>query len=186
MKTKRFQKKFPHLSSLLKDCFGLKFDRKQKSLLEQYDCPLHNAGNLSVAIYRIQREYFLSQGEDDFLKILSIVQSQYTASLIYYSADIGKNFTLVHSYGTVIGSKIIIGDDCFVYHNVTIGARYESTNERPTIGDHVTIYAGAKILGQIKIGDRAVIGANSVVINDVAPGEIWAGVPARLVRRKQI
>lgn len=98
------------------------------------------------------------------------------------SAKIGNNLRVEHFNGVVIGSGVIIGDNCTLYQQVTIGQR---KNKYPIIGNSVVIYAGAKILGEINIGDNSTIGANAVVINDVPKYETAVGVPAKIVNSRR-
>lgn len=99
---------------------------------------------------------------------------------------IGKGLYLPHTQGTVIGAASI-GENAIIYHNVTIGAREidlgYSEAARPTIGNNVIVGSGAKVLGGVTVGDFARIGANAVVVHDVAPGNTVVGVPARTVKR---
>lgn len=96
-------------------------------------------------------------------------------------ATIGKGFRLHHTPGIVIGWGVQIGDDCEVFQNVTIGEnRRESEGQRfPIIGDRCTIYAGACVIGPIRLGDGCRVGANSVVTHDVPANTTVAGIPAR-------
>ena len=87
-------------------------------------------------------------------------------------ATIGPGFYLYHGLGTVIGKGTIIGQNALVCQNVTTGGG-------PTIGDDVVLWAGAKVIGRITIGDRSEIGANGVVVSDVPPDSVAVGVPAR-------
>ena len=101
---------------------------------------------------------------------------------IPYTATIGKNTYLNNwGMGIVIHRRVVIGENCRIGHGVTIGGRSEHY-EVPVIGNDVLVGVGAKILGPIKIGDHATIGANSVVIDDVPPYAVVAGVPARIIR----
>ena len=93
---------------------------------------------------------------------------------------IGKNFKIGHYLGLVIGSGVVIGNNCMVYQHVTLGQVNET--EYPKIGDNVTIYAGAKVLGGVSIGDNCKIGANAVVIKDVPKNCTAVGVPARIIQ----
>ena len=115
------------------------------------------------------------------LQILSMIQKQYCGCEIYYSSEIGNNFLLVHGLGTVIGSNVKIGDNCTIYHNVTIGTRYDTDKYKPQIGNNVIIYSGAKIIGNIKIGNNVVIGTNAVVTKDIPCNEVWVGIPAKRI-----
>ena len=88
---------------------------------------------------------------------------------IHPAAKIGRRFFIDHGIGVVIGETAEIGDDVMLYHNVTLGARRFATGKRhPTIGNRVTIGAGAKILGPVKIADDARISYNSVILEDVS------------------
>ena len=101
---------------------------------------------------------------------------------IYSETKIGKGTSF--GYGgiaVVIHKRALIGDDCVIGTNVTIGGRSKSVGV-PVIGNNVFIATGAKILGDIKIGDNCVIGANAVVIKDVPPNSVVAGVPAKIIR----
>lgn len=97
------------------------------------------------------------------------------------SAKIGRRLTIEHSGGIVVHGNAVIGDDCVIRQGVTIGnRRLNAPMDAPILGNRVNVGAGAKILGNVKIGDDAQIGANAVVLSDVPPGAIAAGVPARL------
>ena len=88
---------------------------------------------------------------------------------IHPGAKIGRRFFIDHGMGVVIGETAIVGDDVMVYHDVTLGARSQDRGKRhPTIGNRVVIGSGARVLGDVKVGDGAKIGANSLVTNDVA------------------
>ncbi|MBQ9375894.1 MAG: serine acetyltransferase [Ruminococcus sp.] len=91
---------------------------------------------------------------------------------------IGSGLCIKHYNGIVIGLGTVIGNNCILYQQVTFGQKDE---KYPTIGDNATFYPGAKIIGDIKIGNNAVIAANAVVINDVGDGEIVGGVPAKKI-----
>ncbi len=98
--------------------------------------------------------------------------------LIGENAIIGS-IILPHPHNVCIGREVQIGENCTLYHDVTIG---QSKDLFPKIGSNVTIYTGAKVFGGITIGDNVVIGANSVVTSDVPPNAIVAGVPARILK----
>lgn len=95
--------------------------------------------------------------------------------VVYPNAKIGKHFRADHTVGIVIGSGVVIGDHCKIYQNVTLGRK---SGRFPIVGNYVTIFPGAKIIGDVKIGDYAVIGANAVVTKDVPEGAVAVGVPA--------
>ncbi len=100
---------------------------------------------------------------------------------IHPGATIGKRFFIDHGMGVVIGETAEVGDDVMLYNGVNLGGRTMSAIKRhPTIGDGVTIGAGARILGPVRVGPEAQIGANAVVTKDVPPKAIATGVPARV------
>lgn len=99
------------------------------------------------------------------------------------SAKIGRRLTIEHSGAIVIHGQAQLGDDCIIRQGVTIGNRsLDRPDEAPLIGHRVNIGAGAKILGGVRIGDDAQIGANAVVIDDIPAGGVAVGVPARVVK----
>ncbi|MFV0301323.1 MAG: serine O-acetyltransferase [Paracoccus sp. (in: a-proteobacteria)] len=97
---------------------------------------------------------------------------------------IGGGFNLHHANGVVIHPDVVIGPNCMILNQVTIGAGRANAEGRyvPVIGGHVDIAAGARIVGGITIGDHAQIGLNAVVLDDVPAGGVAVGVPARVVR----
>lgn len=118
------------------------------------------------------------------LKLLARVVSQYTRFLtgveIHPAAMIGRRLFIDHGMGTVIGETAVIGDDVLLYHGVTIGGRSSVAGKRhPTLGNGVTVGAGAGILGPITIGARSIVGANAVVVTDAPADSVLTGVPAR-------
>ncbi len=101
---------------------------------------------------------------------------------IHPGATIGRRFFIDHGMGVVIGETAEIGDDCTLYHGVTLGGTSWNKGKRhPTLGEGVVIGAGAKVLGPITIGAHAKIGSNAVVVKDVPPGATAIGIPARVV-----
>jgi len=113
--------------------------------------------------------------------------SRFDFSLIYnsfipYTCEIGEGTTFGYKgMGVVIHSDAVIGKNCIIAQQVTIGGRSKKKNV-PVIGNHVYIGAGAKVLGDITIGDECVIGAGAVVLDSFEGGSIVAGVPAKLIR----
>lgn len=99
---------------------------------------------------------------------------------IHPGASIGRRFFIDHGMGIVIGETAEIGDDVMLYHGVTLGGRsLEKVKRHPTIGNGVTIGAGAKVLGPVTIGDRCQIGANAVVVKDSPADSVLTGIPAQ-------
>lgn len=100
---------------------------------------------------------------------------------IHPGAEIGERLFIDHGMGVVIGETATIGDDVLLYHGVTLGGRSMARVKRhPTVGDGVTIGAGARILGPVTVGDHSQIGANAVVVKDVPAQSVATGVPAQV------
>ena len=103
---------------------------------------------------------------------------------IHPAARIGRRLVIDHGMGVVIGETAEIGDDCYLYHQVTLGvARTSGGKRHPTVGNNVIIGAGAKVLGPIRVGDNARVGSNAVVLDDVPDNTTVVGIPARPVDR---
>ncbi len=101
---------------------------------------------------------------------------------IHPGATIGRRFFIDHGMGVVIGETAEIGDDCTLYHGVTLGGTSWNKGKRhPTLGNGVVVGAGAKILGPITVGDGAKIGSNAVVVKEVPAGATAIGIPARII-----
>jgi len=104
---------------------------------------------------------------------------------IHPGAAIGKRLFIDHGMGVVVGETCEIGDDVLIYQGVTLGGTGKDKGKRhPTIGNHVLIGTGAKLLGPIRVGDDVRIGAGSVVLQDVPSGCTVVGVPGRIVSQK--
>ena len=98
---------------------------------------------------------------------------------IHPAAKIGKGLFIDHGMGVVIGETTVIGDDCTIYQNVTLGGTGKDTGKRhPTLGNNVLVGAGAKVLGPFKVGDNARIAAGAVVLSEVPANASAVGVPA--------
>lgn len=104
---------------------------------------------------------------------------------ISLKANIGRRCRLPHPVGIAIGDGAIIGDDVTIYHNVTLGRVSSQGLDYPVVHNGVEIYAGSMLAGGITIGQRSVIGANSVVLTDVPPNSIAVGAPARILAAKK-
>jgi serine O-acetyltransferase len=101
---------------------------------------------------------------------------------IHPGASIGRRVFIDHGMGVVIGETAEIGDDCTLYHGVTLGGvSWDKGKRHPTLGKGVVVGAGAKILGPFVVGDGAKVGSNSVVVKPVPPGATVVGIPARVV-----
>ena len=103
---------------------------------------------------------------------------------IHPGAKLGRRLVIDHGMGIVIGETAEVGDDCLIYHGVTLGGTGKDVGKRhPTIGNNVLIGAGAKILGPMKVGDNCRIAANSVVLKAIPDNCTAVGIPARIVKR---
>ena len=106
---------------------------------------------------------------------------------IHPGATIGKCLFIDHGMGIVFGETCEIGDNCTIYHGVTLGGTGKDTGKRhPTIGNNVLIGAGAKVLGPFKVGDNTNIAAGAVVLEEIPPDCTAVGVPARVVKHKGV
>lgn len=122
-----------------------------------------------------------------FPRLFSQIGRFFTGIEIHPAAKIGPGFFIDHGMGVVIGETAEIGENCLLYQGVTLGGTGKEKGKRhPTLGNNVTVGAGAKILGAIKIGDNVVIGANSVILKPVPDNSICVGVPGRITRKKVI
>src|SRR5687768_649065 len=115
-------------------------------------------------------------------RFLSHLSRWLTGIEIHPGATIGRRFFIDHGMGVVIGETAEIGDDCTLYHGVTLGGTSWNKGKRhPTLGNGVVVGAGAKILGPIVVGEGAKVGSNAVVVKEVPAGATVIGIPARVV-----
>jgi len=115
-------------------------------------------------------------------RFLAYLSRAFTGIEIHPACAIGRRFFIDHGMGVVIGETAEIGDDCTLYHGVTLGGTsWQKGKRHPTLGNGVIVGAGAKILGPILIGDRAKIGSNAVVVRPVPPEATAVGIPARVI-----
>lgn len=120
-------------------------------------------------------------------RLLSHIGRFLTGIEIHPAAKIGPGLFIDHGMGVVIGETTKIGENVLLYQGVTLGGTGKEKGKRhPTLGNNVTVGAGAKILGAIKIGDNSIIGANSVILKNVPDNSISVGVPGRVTRKKVI
>lgn len=105
---------------------------------------------------------------------------------IHPGATIGRRVFIDHGMGVVIGETAVIGDECTLYHGVTLGGTSWNKGKRhPTLAPGVVVGAGAKVLGPITVGEGAKVGSNAVVVRDVPPGATAVGIPARIIASEQ-
>ena len=117
-------------------------------------------------------------------RLISQVARFFTGIEIHPGAAIGRRFFIDHGMGVVIGETAEIGDDVLLYQGVTLGGTGKEKGKRhPTLGNHVVIGTGAKVLGNIRLGDYVKVGAGSVVVHPVPDHSTVVGIPGRVVRR---
>ena len=145
------------------------YDPAAKSMLEIL---LLYPGPRAVFFHRIAhalykyRLFFIARLVADISRTLTGIE-------IHPGAQLGKRLVIDHGVGCVIGETAIIGDDCVIFHGVTLGGmKFEPVKRHPTVGNNVLIGTGAKVLGPITIGDNSKIGANAVVIKDLPPNSV--------------
>ncbi len=132
----------------------------------------------AIWLYRLAHKLWRQQHQIS-AQFISMFARLWTGIEIHPGATIGRRLFIDHGMGVVIGETAIVGDDCLIYHQVTLGGRSRRQAKRhPTVGNRVLIGAGAKVIGDIEIGDDAKIGANALVTTDVAPGSVVVGVPS--------
>ncbi len=159
---------------------GRKEIRSEEELLElvQFEPTIE-----AVLLYRLEREIFIKDPANIFLPFLASLMHRRTGCEIYYSTEIGKGFNIQHGFGIVIGPRYKIGDYFTIHQGVTLGQKnLNSPNETISIGNHVTVFAGSTILGNLQIGNNANIGANSVVLSSVEENSVYVGSPAKRVK----
>ncbi len=123
------------------------------------------------AIFFHQIAHFLYKNNLHFLARLVCELSRFLTGIeIHPGAVIGKRLVIDHGMGVVIGETAVIGNDCIIFHGVTLGGlKFDRVKRHPTVGNNVLIGTGAKILGPVNIGDGSRVGANAVVTKDVEP-----------------
>ncbi|MBF0329212.1 MAG: cysteine--tRNA ligase [Nitrospirae bacterium] len=140
----------------------------------------------AAAAYRIAHALWNS-GVPILPRIISNISRTLTGIDIHPAAKIGAGFFIDHGMGVVIGETSEVGEECLLYQGVTLGGTGKDKGKRhPTLGNHVVVGAGAKILGPITIGDYVKVGANSVVLKPVPDNAIVVGVPGKIIKRKVV
>ncbi len=154
------------------------YDPAAKSLIE---IALLYPGPKAILFHRLAhrlygaQQFFLSRLVSEFSRWLTGIE-------IHPGARIAQRLVIDHGMGVVIGETAEIGDDCIIFHGVTLGGvKFDPLKRHPTVGSRVLIGAGAKILGPIHLGDGCRVGANSVVTKDVPAGALVAGPRAEIL-----
>jgi serine O-acetyltransferase len=156
-------------------------DPAAKSTLEILLC---YPGLHAILLHRLSHRLYRA-GVPLFPRLISQFGRWITGIEIHPGAKIGRRFFIDHGMGVVIGETAEIGDDVLLYQGVTLGGTGKECGKRhPTVGNHVVVGTGAKVLGNIVIGDGSRIGAGSVVVRPVPPGSTVVGIPGKVVRRR--
>jgi len=166
-------------------CVDIRLHERNVTVWKVFCMCLRESRVLAVVLMRVSQ--FLAQKRilwrlASYVKFLNEILTGFECHL---SAVIGEEFFVAHTHGIVIGEGVILGAKVVIYNGVTLGAIARGSNQKgrryPIIEDEVTIYTGAKLIGPIVVGRGAVIGANAVVLQDVPPGCVAVGVPARIL-----
>lgn len=154
-------------------------DPAAKSIVEILFC---YPGFHAILLHRLAHRLYRS-GFPVIARMISQFSRSLTGIEIHPGAKIGRRFFIDHGMGVVIGETAEIGDDVLLYQGVTLGGTGKEKGKRhPTLGNHVVVGTGAKVLGSIRIGDHVKIGAGSVVVHPVPDHSTVVGVPGRVVR----
>ena len=156
-------------------------DPAARNVIEILTC---YSGVQAVIFYRLT--HFLWRYKLRWIaRFISTLARWITGIEIHPGAVIGRRFFIDHGMGVVIGETAIIGDDCMLYHGVTLGGTtWDKVKRHPTLKNGVVIGAGAKILGPITLGNNVRVGSNSVVVRSIDDNETVVGIPGRIVKKK--
>ena len=157
------------------------YDPAAKSLSEIF---FLYPGPRAVFIHRIANFFYRNQ-LFFIARFVADISRTLTGIEIHPGAQIGRRLVIDHGVGCVIGETAVIGDDCIIFHGVTLGGvKFDKVKRHPTIGNGVLIGTGAKVLGPIHIGDRCKIGANAVVMKDLPPDSIIVAARSEILPQK--
>jgi serine O-acetyltransferase len=157
-------------------------DPAAKSIVEIFLC---YPGFHAILFHRLAHKLY-RMGVPLLPRVISQLARTLTGIEIHPGATIGRRFFIDHGMGVVIGETAEIGDDVLLYQGVTLGGTGKEKGKRhPTIGNHVVIGTGAKVLGSIHVGDHVKIGAGSVVVHPVPDYSTVVGIPGRVVRTRR-
>ncbi len=145
---------------------------------------LNYPGVHAIWFHRIAHALW-TRGWKGLARFISTFSRWLTGIEIHPGASIGRRFFIDHGMGVVIGETALIGNDCTLYHGVTLGGTtWQKGKRHPTLGDNVVVGAGAKVLGPILIDDNARVGSNAVVVKPVPANATVVGIPGRVIEAK--
>ena len=158
------------------------YQRRDPAARSKLEIFLLYQGVHAIIFHRVS--HFLWKHKLHFLaRLNSQIARHVTGIEIHPGATIGRRLVIDHGMGIVIGETAEIGDDCLLYHGVTLGGTGKDQGKRhPTLGNNVLISCGAKVLGPFRVGDNARIAANAVVLREVPDSATAVGIPAQIVR----
>jgi len=170
------------LWSLIKEDFSIP-KKNDPALQSQLELVFNYPGVWAIVNYRIANNLYM-KGYKRISRLISGLSQFLTNTDIHPAATIGRRVFIDHGFGVVIGETTIIENDVLIYQGVTLGGVSLNQGKRhPTIQSNTVIGSGAKVLGNITIGENCKIGANSVVVKDVPCNSTAVGIPARIIRR---
>ncbi|HET7615683.1 MAG TPA: serine O-acetyltransferase EpsC [Bacillales bacterium] len=144
-----------------------------------------NRGFQSLFMYRLSHLLWKRKIPIIPMILTRVIQILYSID-IDWRAEVDGGVKIIHGMGTVIGQGAKVGSGCTIFHGVTLGIAGRCKNDGfPTIGENTTLGAGSKLLGPIKIGKNAKIGANAVVTKNIPSGATAVGIPAQIIKRQQ-
>lgn len=168
----------------------MKYIKEQINLIRDKDPAINNIfevllyPSFRVLLYYKIAHYFYLRKHFFIARYISEKAKRKTGIEIHPGAVIGKRLFIDHGIGVVIGETAIIGDDVTIYHGVTLGGTGKEKGKRhPTIGNSVIIGSGAKVLGNIEIGDFVKIGANAVILSSIQKNCTVVGIPGKIVKK---
>ncbi|MBQ8381652.1 MAG: serine O-acetyltransferase [Clostridia bacterium] len=175
------------VKKLLNLCDELEYDmdrirERDPAARNNLEVALLYSGFHAVTAHRLSH-YLHNKGYRLTARALSQFVKMLTGIEIHPGATIGKGLFIDHGSGVVIGETAVIGDDCTLYQGVTLGGTGKECGKRhPTLGNHVMVGAGAKVLGPFRVGDHAKIAAGAVVLKEIPENSTAVGIPAKVVR----
>ena len=166
---------------MIKEDF-LNVKRNDPALHSTFELFFNYPGLWAIFFYRIANALY-KKGLRFIPRFISAIGQFLTTVDIHPAATIGCRVFIDHGVGVVIGETAVIGDDVLIYQQVTLGGVSTSKGKRhPTVENHVVIGAGAKVLGNITLGEYSKVGANSVVVKDLPARATAVGIPARVIK----
>lgn len=160
------------------------YRKKDPAVRSTFEVVLLYSGYHALGIHRIAR-FFYKLKLYFMARLISQLGRFLTQVEIHPGAQIGQRCVIDHGSGIVIGQTAVIGDDCLLYHGVTLGGKsFDQVQRHPMLGNNVLVGAGAKLIGPIKIGDNVIIGANAVVTTDVPRDSVAVGIPAKVMQKQ--